>query len=145
MTPDPVDIILARELCWQNCQRCPNEHHCDGCQDQHVMDGHHGDNAHSLKQALKAAGYRIVGPEQPITSEELAKLVAELPERMRQARRSMPSETRLLVAGVRTAAKAVGISPTTYCRAEKDASKIDLSSVRKILKWTEAMLEASDE
>lgn len=57
--------------------------------------------------------------------------------RMREARRSMTPETRLDHIGIRQAARAVGISPTTYWRVESGRIP-DFKTAKKIMLWVEA-------
>ena len=68
--------------------------------------------------------------------EQLEKVLGALGPRMRSARRAMTPETRLDHIGVRQAARAIGISPTTYCRVE--AGHIpDFRTAKKIMVWVE--------
>ena len=60
-----------------------------------------------------------------------------VPSDMYSKRMKMKPAKKGFVAGVRGAAKEIGISPTTYQRAEA-GDVVDIKTLRKILKWTES-------
>jgi len=68
---------------------------------------------------------------------DLRAMLDSLPARMKAKRHNSPSETRLLYMGVRTAAKQIGISPTTYCKAEACTLPQSVHTIIKILEWLE--------
>jgi len=69
--------------------------------------------------------------------QDIENAIGGMGPKMREVRRAMDSETRLDHIGIRQAAKAIGISPTTYQRVE--AGHIpDFKTSKKIMLWVEA-------
>ena len=74
---------------------------------------------------------------QPVSqARAIQKILIGLPQRMRK-RRSWMNASKGFQPGIRKAAQACGISPTSYARIE-NGGKPDLTTLIKILKWLES-------
>ena len=69
-----------------------------------------------------------------ISARGLEEALAVLPGLMEGQKLSMPSKRKGYTPGIRAASKAIGISPTTYCRIENGKTP-DVETLIKILKW----------
>ena len=87
---DPIEVI-ARAICWDNCQACSSENHCFECQDRNVLDGRFGEEANSVIAALNAAGLVVV-PKEPTEAMRWAGSKAKNAHVIAGGHRANPSE-----------------------------------------------------
>ncbi len=136
---DKAEIIARAtdHLLWDRGAAIPNVE-----SEQSLADAQHDswERARDVISALDAAGLTIVGQNWAGIEE----MLGSMGPRMRAARRLLQSESRLDHVGIRQAARAIGISPTTYQRVEGGHIP-DFKTAKKIMLWLEAMLEKAHE